>query len=97
MNFPDKMLFPLLPLLVIINNCSFVPLPFTYINNGKTVYDTIALIKDDPTSNDMVLSSLTGKDCRIFNVINHQEICEEPFDPPVELYQATLMETDMTW
>ena len=97
MNFPDKILFPLLPLLVIINNCSFVPLPLTYINNGKTVYDTIALIKDDPTSNDMVLSSLTGKDCLISNVINHQEICKEPFTPPVELYQTILKETDMTW
>jgi hypothetical protein len=27
-----------------------------------------------------------------------EDVCsEEPFDPPVELYQTTLMETDMTW
>ena len=75
-NLPVKLLV-LLPVLAVLNNCTFLPLPITYINNSKSVYDAVAFIKGDPTSNDMVLSSLTGKDCRIFNVIDQQDICKE--------------------
>ncbi len=80
MSLPLKLLLlmPLVALLVMLNSCSFLPLPITYINNSKSVYDAVAFIKGDPTSNDMVLSSLTGKECRIINVIDQQDICKEP-------------------
>ena len=75
-----------------------MPLPLTYINNGKMVYDTASFLLDSPTSNDILLSSVTGKRCRVVNMFAGEDVCsEEPFDPPVELYQTTLMETDMTW
>ena len=79
MSLPLKLLLlmPLVALLVMLNSCSFLPLPITYINNSKSVYDAVAFIKGDPTSNDMVLSSLTGKECRIINVIDQQDICKE--------------------
>ena len=76
MNFPIKLL-SLLLLLASINGCAFLPAPFIYMNNVKTVYDTVTFIIDSPTSNDMVLSSVTGMNCRVSNVIDDLDVCSE--------------------
>ena len=76
MNFPIKLL-SLLFLLAIANGCAFIPAPLLYMNNIKTVYDTVSFINDSPTSNDIVLSSLTGKNCRVSNVIDDLDVCNE--------------------
>ena len=76
MNFPIKLLYLLL-LVVLINGCAFIPAPFIYMNNAKTVYDTVTFIIDSPTSNDIVLSSITGKTCRVSNLIDDLDVCNE--------------------
>ena len=76
MNFPIKLL-SLLFLAALINGCAFIPAPLIYMNNIKTVYDTVSFLNDSPTSNDMVLSSVTGKNCRVSNIIDEQEVCKE--------------------
>jgi len=76
MNFPIK-LFTLLLLLVSTTSCIFIPAPFIYVSYGKTAYDTVSFLVDSPSSNDIVLSSLTGMNCRVYNVIDDQDICIE--------------------
>ena len=76
MNFPIKLLSILL-LVVLTNGCVFIPAPLIYIFNIKTVYDTVTFINDSPTSNDIILSSLTGMNCRVSNVIDDMDICSE--------------------
>ena len=76
MNFPIKLL-SLLSLLAIANGCAFIPAPLLYMNNIKTVYDTASFLTDTPTSNDIVLSSLTGKNCRVSNMIDNLDVCNE--------------------
>ena len=76
MNFPIKLL-SLLMLLASINGCAFLPAPLIYMNNVKTVYDTVKFITDSPTSNDIVLSSVMGMNCRVSNVIDDMDICSE--------------------
>ena len=76
MSLPIKTL-SLLVLLVSVSSCAFIPAPLIYMNHGKTLYDTASFLTDSPTSNDIALSSLTGKHCRVFNVVNNQDICRE--------------------
>jgi len=76
MNFPIKLL-PLLFLAALINGCTFLPLPLLYLNHGKTAYDTISFISNSPTSNDIALSSFTGKRCRVVNVLAGEDICRD--------------------
>ena len=76
MNFPIKLL-SLLLVVVLANGCAFIPAPLLYMNNIKTVYDTVTFINDFPTSNDIVLSSLTGKNCRVSNMIDDLDVCSE--------------------
>jgi hypothetical protein len=76
MNFPIKLL-SLLFLAALINGCAFIPAPLIYMNNIKTVYDTVSFLNDSPTSNDMVLSSVTGKNCRVSNMIDDLDVCSE--------------------
>ena len=76
MNFPIKLL-SLLLLVVLTNGCAFLPAPLIYMNNIKMVYDTVTFINDSPTSNDIVLSSLTGMNCRVSNVIDDLDVCSE--------------------
>ena len=76
MNFPIKLL-SLLLLLISANGCAFVPAPLMYINHGKTVYDTVSFLVDSPTSNDIALSSMTGKRCRVINVLAGEDVCRE--------------------
>jgi len=77
MNFK---LLSLLLILVLIPNCafiSFIPSPLIYTNHGKTAYDMVSFFIDSPTTNDIVLSSLTGMNCRVSNIIDEQDICIE--------------------
>ena len=76
MNFPIKLL-SLLLLAALINGCAFIPAPLLYMNNIKTVYDTVSFINDSPTSNDIVLSSVMGMNCRVSNVIDDLDVCSE--------------------
>ena len=76
MNFPIKLL-SLLFLAVFINGCAFIPAPLLYMNNIKTVYDTASFLTDTPTSNDIVLSSVMGMNCRVSNMIDDLDVCSE--------------------
>ena len=76
MNFPIKLLYLLL-LVVLTNGCAFIPAPLLYMNHGKTLYDTAGFFMDYPTSNDIVLSSMTGKHCRVINVFAGEDVCRE--------------------
>ena len=101
MNFPIKLLFLLL-LLASINGCAFIPAPFIYMNNAKTVYDAISFINDSPTSNDIVLSSVTGMNCRVSNVIDDIDVCNEKsatekIKEYIDQYYVASNDTGMTW
>jgi len=101
MNFPIKLL-SLLMLLASINGCAFIPAPFIYMNNVKTVYDTVKFITDSPTSNDMVLSSVTGMNCRVSNVIDDLDVCSEKSSTEkmqdyIDQYYVASNDTGITW
>ena len=101
MNFPIKLL-SLLLLLASINGCAFIPAPFIYMNNVKTVYDTVTFIIDSPTSNDMVLSSVTGMNCRVSNVIDDLDVCSEKSSTEkmqdyIDQYYVASNDTGITW
>ena len=101
MNFPIKLL-SLLLLLASINGCAFIPAPFIYMNNVKTVYDTVTFIIDSPTSNDIVLSSMTGKHCRVINVFAGEDVCREKsatekIQEYIDQYYVASNDIGITW
>ena len=101
MNFPIKLL-SLLLLLASINGCAFIPAPLLYINNAKTVYDTVKFITDSPTSNDIVLSSVTGMNCRVSNVIDDLDVCNEKsatekIKEYIDQYYVASNDIDIVW
>jgi len=101
MNFPIKLLFLLL-LLISVNGCAFIPAPFIYMNNMKTVYDTISFFTDSPTSNDIVLSAATGMNCRVSNVIDDLDVCNEKSSTEkiqdyIDQYYVASNDMDIVW
>ena len=54
-----------------------LPPPLDVISLAKTTVDVFLLIHDKPTTTDMALSGITGKECKTFNVIQNKTICEE--------------------
>ncbi len=54
-----------------------MPPPLDVISLAKTTVDVILMIQDKPTTNDIVLSKITGKECKTFNVIQNKTICED--------------------
>ena len=101
MNFPIKLL-SLLLLLISANGCAFIPLPLVYMNHGKTLYDTAGFFMDYPTSNDIVLSSITGKHCRGINVFAAEDVCREKsatekIQEYIDQYYVASNDTDITW
>ena len=73
----------LLPILFLLPGCSFIPffssipLPVIYVNNSKTLFDTISMFRNSPTSNDILISKITGMNCRMSNMIKDKDICIE--------------------
>jgi hypothetical protein len=61
---------------LIVSGCG-LPAPLSWFNYGRTAYDANQIIKDDTTTADAALSMTTGMDCRISNVLNDKEVCEE--------------------
>ena len=54
-----------------------MPPPLDVISLAKTTVDVILMIQDKPTTTDIVLSGITGRECKTFNVIQNKTICEE--------------------
>ena len=54
-----------------------LPPPLDVISLAKTTVDVILMVQDKPTTTDMALSEITGKECKTLNVIKNKTICEE--------------------
>ena len=54
-----------------------LPPPLDVISLAKTTVDIVLMIQDKPTTTDIVLSKITGKECKTFNVIQNKTICED--------------------
>ena len=54
-----------------------LPPPLDAISLAKTTVDVILMIQDKPTTTDVVLSEIVGKECKTFNVVKNKTICEE--------------------
>ena len=61
---------------LIVSGCG-LPVPLSWFNYGRTAYDANQIAKDDTTTADVALSMTTGMDCRISNVLDGKEVCEE--------------------
>ena len=55
--------------------CSLPP-PLDVIRLAKTTTDVFLMILDKPTTTDMALSELTGKECRTTNIIKNKTVCK---------------------
>jgi len=47
------------------------------MNHSKTAYDVVNFFNNSPTSNDMILSEVTGLKCRTINIVKNKDICNE--------------------
>ena len=54
-----------------------LPPPLDVISLAKTTVDVILMVQDKPTTTDIVLSDITGKECRTTNVIRNKTVCEK--------------------
>jgi len=50
--------------------------PLDVISLAKTTVDVILMVQDKPTTTDVVLSEITGKECRTTNVIRNKTVCK---------------------
>ena len=58
----------------------FVDVPaLTYIGYSKSAFDVASIIgsEDNKSMSDHMISSITGKDCAMLNLIRQQDICQE--------------------
>ena len=53
-----------------------MPPPLDVISLAKTTVDVILMVQDKPTTPDVVLSEITGKECRTTNVIRNKTVCK---------------------
>ncbi len=61
---------------ILLCGCTLPP-PLDVISLAKTAVDVFLMVQDQPTTNDIVLSKITGKECKTFNVIQNKTICED--------------------
>ena len=61
---------------LIVSGCG-LPVQLSWFNYGRIAYDANQIAKDDTTTADVALSMTTGMDCRISNVLDGKEVCEE--------------------
>lgn len=61
---------------ILLCGCTLPP-PLDVISLAKTTVDVFLMLQDKPTTNDIVLSKMTGKECKILNAIQNKTICED--------------------
>ena len=59
-----------------------MPPPLDVISLAKTTVDVVLMVQDKPTTTDVVLSGIVGRECKTFNVIKNKTICEEDKNDP---------------
>ena len=53
-----------------------LPPPLDVISLAKTTVDVILMVQDKPTTTDIVLSEIVGKECRTTNFIRNRTVCK---------------------
>ena len=61
---------------ILLCGCTLPP-PLDVISLAKTTVDVILMLQDKPTTTDIVLSKMTGKECKTLNAIQNKTICED--------------------
>ena len=61
---------------ILLCGCTLPP-PLDVISLAKTTVDVFLMLQDKPTTNDIVLSKLTGKECKTLNALKSKTICED--------------------
>lgn len=67
---------------LLLSGCA-LPAPLVWFSYTKTGYDTLQIATDNPTTTDIVLSELSGKNCRVIRVLDKEKICQDK--TPTEL------------
>jgi len=61
-------------IVLMVSGCG-LPVPLSYLNYGRLVYDANQIVQDDTTTTDVALSLTTGMDCKVLNVLGDEDIC----------------------
>ena len=59
-----------------VSGCA-LPAPLSYFNYLRLAWDGSQALQDEPTSTERTLGLLSGKNCRMFNMIDDKDICIE--------------------
>ena len=65
-----------LALCTLLCGCALPP-PLDIISIAKTTIDLVFMVEGKPTTTDMMLSKITGKECRTTNIIRNKTMCTE--------------------
>ena len=63
-------------IVLVVSGCG-LPVPLSYLNYGRLVYDTNQIVQDDTTTTDDALSMTTGMDCKVLNILEDKDVCIE--------------------
>ena len=61
---------------ILLCGCTLPP-PLDVISLTKTTVDVFLMIQDKPTTTDVILSEITGKECKTLNALKSKNICED--------------------
>jgi|DEB0MinimDraft_3_1074331.scaffolds.fasta_scaffold184007_1 hypothetical protein len=67
-----------------------VPLPIQILGAAKTVYDAGAIIADEKTINDHVISEIVDKECKTRSLLEGEEYCKVNLDKAIKDYIENL-------
>ena len=63
-------------ILLFLTGCA-LPVPLSYIEYARTMYDATQIFQDQPTTVDSLISDALDMECRITNVLDEDELCLE--------------------
>ena len=76
-------LFKILLVLVSVAGCAAIPAPLVYMGYAKNGADIVQIIREMPTTSDLIMSELSNRICNTSNWLKGKDYCIEKSLTPI--------------
>ena len=72
-------------IVIMMTGCALPP-AITFLSGAKTTWDIAAILRDEKTINDHIISDIAERECKTRNIFEGQEYCEKTLKEKLKEY-----------
>ena len=91
--YKQNILIGAIVIVIMMTGCALPP-AITFLSGAKTTWDIAAILRDEKTINDHIISDISKRECKTRNIFKDQEYCERTLKEKLKEYIKELTDAE---